>query len=257
VFIDDNDGEQRRPKTDLMVRHHETIVPECDMGDVVAFETNPQYVYVCGDGTKAYNWLGDGEYTYSVGRQRRTYTPQLESFTRQYVYLLPDTFVVYDRTVAANPKARKVWQLHTWEEPTVEGTVCTAGQGKGKLTCVTLLPESPVIKKEFQQLIGAQETKTDFWRITVERASPAKAEQFLHVIHVGEAEGYQAPEVRKISGNGTVGAEVQADGMTYTVTFGTAGPVGGHVTVKKGNQALVDNDLTTEVQPQSGYAEAR
>ena len=34
----------------------------------------------------------------------------------------------------------------------------------------------------------------------------------------------------------------------------TAGPVGGHVTVKKEGRTLIDQDLTTKVQPQKGWA---
>ncbi len=307
VFTDDNDGEQRRPKGDLMYRNVPEVVPECDMGDIVAFETSPHYVYVCGDGTKAYNWRGEGEYVY--GREQTVYRPQLESFTRQYVYLMPNTFVVYDRTVSVKPDARKVWQLQTWNEPKIDtgsGTI-VAEHGEGRLTSVTLLPEKPVIKAQPQHLVGAEQTKADLWQTTVERDAPAKDEQFLHVIHVGDAAGYKRPEVERIDGDGTVGAAITADGMTYTVTFNTVGPVGGHVTISKQvaaggpaaamheadsalakleqavgaggleatrsaaedlrralnglvrtiSQVLIDKDLTTTVQPQKGYAEAK
>ena len=259
VFVDGNDGEQRRPKTDLMVRHHDPVVPECDMADIVAFESTPQYVYVCGDGTKAYNWPGNGEYTYSEGRERKTYSPQLESFTRQYVYLLPNTFVVYDRTVSLKPEARKVWQLHTVDEPEVNAATGTvwATYNEGKLTSMTLLPEEPVVKKQLQHLVGAQDTTNALWQVTVERSAPEKAEQFLHVLHVGDAAEYREPLVTRIDGDATVGARVSADGLTYTVVFNTTGPVGGHVTVKKAGQVLIDQDLTTKVQPQKGYVEVR
>ena len=113
-----------------------------------------------------------------------------------------------------------------------------------------------MLKKQLQHLVGAQDTRTDFWQITVERSQPTKEEQFLHVIHVGDAAGYRKPEVKHIDGEGTVGAEVAADGMTYIVTFNTTGPVDGHVTVKKGSETLIDKDLTTTVQPQTGYAVA-
>ena len=254
VYSDDGKSGQRWPWSDKMVRHQDPIVPECDMGDIVAFETNPHYVYACGDGTKAYNWLGESAYK----RGERTYDPQLEHFTRQYVYLLPNTFVVYDRAVGVKASYRKVWQLHSWTEPTVDANTITTEQAEGRLTCLTLLPEKPVMKKELQELTGSEGTRADIWRVTVERQTPAKEEQFLHVIHVGDAAGYSKPEVRRIDGDGQVGAVVTADGMTYQVIFNTVGPVGGHVSVKKGNQVLIDKDLSTEVQPQTGYAvEAR
>jgi len=241
VYTDGGNGEQRLPSGDTMVRHKDPVDPSCDMGDIVAFESNPHYVYTCGDGTKSYNWVPGGDYI----KGGKKYEPQLESFTRQYVYLLPNTFVVYDRAVGVKASYRKVWQLHSWTEPTVADARITTKQGEGQLTCVTLLPENPVTEK----------TRANICRVTVERETPIKNEQFLHVIHVGDAAGYEKPEVKRIDGNGTVGAEVTTDGMTYVVTFNTAGPVGGHVTVKKGSETLIDKDLTTNVQPQKGYAE--
>ncbi len=256
VYTDGNDGEQRRPQTDNMYRVRE-MDPTCDTGDVIAFETNPHYVYVCGDATKAYNWLGEGEYTYYEGREPKTYTPQLEGFTRQYVYLHPSTFVVYDRVTSVKPEARVVWQLHTWEEPTVEGGRIVAKQGQGQLTCMTLLPEKPVVKKNYQHLVGAEQTKAAFWQTTVERETPVKRGDFLHVIHVGAAAGYQAPTVKKFADEGTVGVEVSADGMSYVVTFDTTGAVGGHVTVKRGDEVFFEKNLANSVEPQTGYAEVR
>jgi heparin/heparan-sulfate lyase len=246
----DSEGGQRRPTGDSMVNYKNPIDRTCDMGDITAFETNDHYVYVSGDGAKAYNWVYEGDYV----RGDMKYEPQLESFTRQYVYLLPNTFVVFDRAVGVKPEYRKVWQLHTWEEPKVEGATIVAGQDQGRLTCISLLPEQPVIKKQYQELTGSENTKAALWQTTVERATPAKEEQFLHVIHVGAGEGYQAPQVKKLSDGDAVGAEVTADGLTYTVTFKTAGPVAGHVRVKKGAETLIDTDLTTTVQPQAGYA---
>jgi len=113
------------------------------------------------------------------------------------------------------------------------------------------------MKKQLQHLVGAEQTTNDLWQTTVERGTPAKEEQFLHVIHVGDAEGYVVPKVRKVAGDGTVGAQVEADGFTYTVTFQTEGPVSGHVTVQRHGRALLDKDLTRDVQPQAGYAAAR
>jgi len=253
VYTDDGSSEQRLPTGDKMVRHKDPVDPSCDMGDIVAFESNPHYVYTCGDGTKSYNWVPGGDYV----KQGKKYQPQLESFTRQYVYLLPNTFVVYDRTVGIKPHYRKVWQLHTWEEPKVEGGTIVAGQDRGRLTCVTVLPEDPVIRKQYQHLVGSENTKAALWQVTVERPTPRKEEQFLHVIHVGDAEGYKAPEVTRVDGDGTVGVKVQADGFVYRVAFNATGPVGGHITVKKGARTLIDKDLTTDVQPQTGYAESR
>ena len=61
----------------------------------------------------------------------------------------------------------------------------------------------------------------------------------------------------KFADEGTVGVEVSADGMSYVVTFNTTGAVGGHVTVKRGDEVFFEKDLATSVQPQTGYAEVK
>jgi len=245
-----DDGDQRHARGDNMYRVKRPIDPACDMGDIVAFETNDHYTYVCGDGAKAYGWRGPGEIT-SRGKK---YVPQLESFTRQYVFLMPRTFVVFDRAVSLKPEAKKIWQLHSWGEPEIAASTFTTRQGQGQLDCWTLIPEGAVIKKDYQKLTGAENTKAELWRVTVEAPRPAKKEQFLHVLHCTDRADPQEATVRKRLAQEQAGVEVAADGFSYTVTFNTEGAVGGHITVKKGNELLLNQELTTKVQPQSGWA---
>jgi hypothetical protein len=72
-------------------------------GNIVAYETSPLFDYACGDATHSYS-------------PRR-----ITSITRQFVYLRPDSFVVFDRVVAAEPGLETTWLLHSLYEPAWNG----------------------------------------------------------------------------------------------------------------------------------------
>jgi hypothetical protein len=74
-------------------------------GRITAYRTHPLYDYICGDA-------------------RFSYPPEwgIEEITRQFLYLKPDVFVVYDRIVLADPTKKPCWMLHSLREPKATGT---------------------------------------------------------------------------------------------------------------------------------------
>jgi len=80
--------------------------PQSDFmeGRITAYRTHPLYDYACGDA-------------------RFSYPPEwgVEEITRQFVYLKPDVFMVYDRLVLADPKKTPCWMLHSLREPKARG----------------------------------------------------------------------------------------------------------------------------------------
>jgi len=72
-------------------------------GRIVAYETCPLFDYACGDAT----------YSYPPTRVR--------SITRQFVYLRPDTFVVFDRVEATRAGLDIIWNLHSLYRPSWSG----------------------------------------------------------------------------------------------------------------------------------------
>jgi hypothetical protein len=73
-------------------------------GQIIAYRTHPSYDYACGDA-------------------RFSYPPQwgVQEITRQFVFLKPDVFVVYDRLVLADPAKPPCWMLHSLREPKANG----------------------------------------------------------------------------------------------------------------------------------------
>jgi heparin/heparan-sulfate lyase len=78
-------------------------------GRIVAYETSPLFDYAAGDAT----------YSYPPTR--------VKSITRQFVYLRPDTFVVFDRVAAAGEGQEMTWMLHALYEPAWNGTTAPDG----------------------------------------------------------------------------------------------------------------------------------
>jgi heparin/heparan-sulfate lyase len=72
-------------------------------GQIVAYETSPLFDYAAGDATHSYP------------------PTRVKSITRQFVYLRPDAFVVFDRVEAAEPGLETIWNLHALYEPKWNG----------------------------------------------------------------------------------------------------------------------------------------
>ncbi len=72
-------------------------------GRIAAYRTHPLYDYACGDALHSYpaGWI--------------------DEITRQFLYLKPDVFVVYDRIVVADPEDLPCWMLHILREPRATG----------------------------------------------------------------------------------------------------------------------------------------
>jgi len=73
------------------------------LGTITAYQTSSLYDYVCLDGMKCYS------------------ENKLKSFTRQFVYLKPNLFIVFDRVVSTKPEFRKRWHLHFYNKPQISG----------------------------------------------------------------------------------------------------------------------------------------
>ncbi|MEA2062276.1 MAG: heparinase II/III family protein, partial [Gemmatimonadota bacterium] len=123
-----NDGGQRWPKE--MPRQYQDLEgTQYDTGDIAAFETSGLFSYACGDATNAYS------------------SEKMELFTRQFIHLQPDAFVVFDRVKATRADYKKYWLLHTVNEPNIEGNVVEIHEREGKLFTRTVLPENAQVRK--------------------------------------------------------------------------------------------------------------
>ena len=99
-----------------------------DIADIVAFEDRGAYLYVAGDCTRAYS------------------SNKMDSFTRQIVFLRPDTFVIFDRVCSRDASFKKTWLLQAMKIPAQTDKHLVITNGKGRLFVQTLLPEKPQVR---------------------------------------------------------------------------------------------------------------
>ena len=75
---------------------------------------------------------GDATMCYSPAKCREA--------VRQFVYIKPDYFVIYDRLTSVEPNQQKVFLLHTRNEPACKDGVWRGDAGTGSLFMKTVLP---------------------------------------------------------------------------------------------------------------------
>jgi heparin/heparan-sulfate lyase len=233
---------------------------------VIAFETNADYSYAAVDLTPTYN------------------AQKCAQVVRQFLFVMPDHFVVFDRVVATKPEYGKTWLLHFANEPALEGQTVRADQGQGRLFCRTLLPADatltrvggpgqeflvegvnydinagpakeivareytgikPLQYKEVPELMGR-------WRLEVRPGAPRAEDVFLHLLQVGDqtVTAMDPAQVRTEGGQAIL--TFQAHATQVTVALPTSGAVGGHIKLVRGGQTVADRDLTQAVQAQAG-----
>jgi heparin/heparan-sulfate lyase len=243
-----NDGGQRLPNGWSEPNRLDTLLTRgYKTGEVLAHDfgpdpKHPSYTYLKGDITQAYS-------------------SKVRQVQRSFVFLNlekrsnPAALIVFDRVVAANPAFKKVWLLHSMEEPAIREdateTSLTERGWNGKLFTTTLLPEKEdreITKiggpgKEFfvdgvnypNQPRGGdpKDFETGAWRIELSPRRPAETSYFLNVLQVTDAAGSALSKIEKNESKDTIAVRVgeflavfRKDGLTSPdpVTFSTSGP---------------------------------
>ena len=151
-----------------------------DIADILAFEDAGPYLYVAGDGTRAYA------------------PKKLERFLRQIVYLRPGTFVIFDRVRSTDPAFKKTWLLQAMKPPAERPPHLVVTNGKGRLFIQTLLPRQAVVRLASgpdlyryggQAYPPARDTgPAPECRVEVSPPGPEAETFFLHVLTATDAE---------------------------------------------------------------------
>lgn len=86
-------------------------------GHILAYESNDQYTYARANLLNAYDYEA-----FADSRNLPFHANKLSHMTREFVYLRPDYFVVFDRVTSTNAAFSKVWNLHLTAEPEIFGS---------------------------------------------------------------------------------------------------------------------------------------
>jgi len=211
------------------------------LGWITGYQTTPRYDYASMDGTNCYS------------------DKKMKKFTRQFVFLKPNCFVVFDRVVSTKPEFRKRWHLHFQNEPAINGMLVHGDNKGGRLYCETLLPEQATLRKiqgaKLEQADGSyvipegwKKSPTDTWRLDVGPGKANESDLFLHVLQAVDAGKPRTYAARKIERNGMTGVEVKSGNRTFEVLFATQGDAAGHIKVTENGQVVADRDFPQKIE---------
>jgi hypothetical protein len=178
--------------------------------------------------------------------QKRAVVKRIE---RDFLFIKPDTFVVFDRT-ATMTGLHRIWTLNLPGTPTVDGDHLRSGSGSDRLDVHRLSP--PGLKSEVIRWPTVGREMQGGFRVDV-GDSGATGAPFLNVI--GTA-GSVASAVRS-DANDQIGAQITlADGREALVRFGVDSLTATLVLKTKDRTALFEGALPSTVQPPPLYAKA-
>lgn len=230
-----------------------------ETGDITGYKATRDFMYVRGDGTKAYS------------------PDKMQSFIRRVVHLRPGIFVIMDDVRASKAAFKKTWLLHSVEEPSInhQEKFVEINHDEGRLVCVSVLPKNPVIAKvggpgkeclvdTFQLGYGLNghfaKTEPHYgeiagaWRIETSPGQAAERDYFLNVLAVSDRGSKEIPEIDVLSENKRriVVRIKTSEGAIAVVTFGKGSRGATHLRVTRGEETVVNENMPESVMPEDG-----
>jgi len=228
----------------------------------LGFESHPLYAYAASDATETYH------------------PDKCAQMVRQFIYLPPDHFVVFDRVASTQAEYPKKWLLHTSTESVVAGKAFRADQDRGRIFCRTLYPLDAVLEKiggpgkEFWAAGRNWPIEEEFrywryigmapggevpehagrWRVEVKPGAAREQDYFLHLIQVADQSVDEMVESSVRETEDRIELTFSVGARRYTIALNKAGAVGGHIRIEEDGEALVDRPLTQEIMAQAGLA---
>jgi heparin/heparan-sulfate lyase len=228
---------------------------------IIAFDEKEEYVYIAGDATESYH------------------KDKTNLVLRQFLFLPPDLFVVFDRVNSAKADYPKTWLLHTAKEPVVNDKEFYSDHWEGRLFCRTLFPENAELKKvggpgkQFwsdgrnwplpkltpddwnynrSRLVPDTHELLGQWRMEVSPGKPATDDIFLHLIQVGDTSLPRMAESKPVKTGDRAGVKFSWEDKEYEIIFNTKGEAGGKISITRNNRCILEENFTDKVKSQKG-----
>ncbi len=218
--------------------------------EVIAFDENKDYVYIASDATKAYH------------------KDKSELVLRQFLFIAPDIFVVFDKITSKRPEYKKTWLLHTASEPQIlNSKEFTEMYDEGKLFCRTLFPENINIEKiggEGKQFWSGgrnwpipkanQNTMPLLgqWRVEISAQQETVNVGFLHLMQVGDLSLTKMVDTNPVQSQGVKGLRFSYNSKQYEVLFFDGQQHGGSITIWANGKVIRQENFSQKVKLQSG-----
>ncbi|HIE53033.1 MAG TPA: hypothetical protein EYP85_14880 [Armatimonadetes bacterium] len=206
-------------------------------GEILAYETWPEFDYVAGDATNSWP------------------VEEVSSLYRQVVFVKPEVVVVYDRVTLGPRGARAYWLAATGPTLSTEGNGFFVQSGSSLLHGRVLFPRKPVLQtynpKESEKYKGLFDRAALHQKVLEIHSPLSRREvEYLVVMNVGK-EGTAPLAPRLIQQGDLVGVEfalpVQGEGLRLRLRrkqqqvrllFRRRGPVGGHILLTGGSRTI-------------------
>ncbi|MBU1135127.1 MAG: heparinase II/III family protein [Nanoarchaeota archaeon] len=148
----------------------------------------------------------DPGYTYIKANPINAYSDKITSYTREFVFVKPDFFVVYDIVDASNPTFEKTWVMHTTNSINIYGDLITSINSPSKITVKSLLPESKSISSvgDIGNEFSVEGVNYPFcdgcavdppnepgkWRVEIKPTVSSQKDYFLNVLYPDDWNGF-------------------------------------------------------------------
>ena len=171
-----------------------------------AYEVGVDYVYVYSD--------LKGAYKSNLGKN------PLINYYRQFVFLKPDYFIVFDRATTVKSYYTKTWLLHWPGIPTITGDSASSMYNGGKLFFKSLSPDNTNISSV--ALVAGK--PNNLHRMSVVSVDNNASEIFLNVLYVADGTVSNMPETVKITSStgNMIGAHIKMAGTNKIAMFSNA-----------------------------------
>lgn len=214
----------------------------------LGFEKSPYHAVTGGDATGCYA------------------PEKCSEAVRQFVYVAPDYFVIYDRVTSVKPDQKKSFLLHTQNEPEeLSPGLWRSEAGEGALFIRPLLPEQAAAEviggpgKEFwtngrnweipnHEKAFAKPNWSGRCRLELSPPGQARKARFLTVLQAADRSVSQMAGTQLLRDAEQDGVKfTTAEGRECEVRFNRDGLIGGHVTIRENGKTLVDRPLLKPV----------
>ncbi len=218
----------------------------------LALQSTPDFIYIAADATKSYSEVKSRE------------------VIRQFVYLKPDCFVIYDRVESVKPEQRKEILFHFQNEPKQLGPNLWQADNGGRLFVRTMLPEKaryslvggpgkeffasgrnwPVVDPETPDW-DKQFQVTGKWRLEVSDPEVKTANRFLTVLEAALPDRAQAFDAELFRTDRTDGVRFTDRGGTrWELEFNRTGEIGCRIVqTAPDGKVVFNNALPNQVEP--------
>jgi heparin/heparan-sulfate lyase len=228
--------------------------------EIIAFDEKEEYVYIASDATASYH------------------QDKAELVLRQFVFLPPDHFVIFDRVSSTNSGYNKRWLLHTAAEPLVFGNEFYTDHWGGRLFCKTLFPENAELNKiggpgkqfwsdgrnwalpeiepgewnyNSMRWLDNNLDLLGQWRIEVTPGTANRDDLFLHLLQVGDTTLQSMVNSKPIHSDDMVGVRFVHDKKEYELLFSTIDKAGGIISINQNGEQILEENFSDKVKPQS------